>query len=135
MEYSPVLCGPSFDLGSLPVRHWELAYFFESLLPHLSPPFFFCLVQHLTPDADSSHAQIPIELLDGIKEGLIVRRKQDVRGVLGVEGKPIRHSHRTWVCHEASAPLVWPSHRDSWSTSVNNTKTREYFVRQLCKDL
>ena len=106
VEHLPVLCNSSFNLWSFPIRCWKLAYFFVFLLPCLSPPFFLCLVQHLTPDADGSHAQIPVELLDGIKKGLIVRRKQDMRSVLGVEGKPIRYRHRTWRRVSHSAPLA-----------------------------
>ena len=99
MEHSPVLRSSSFDLWSF------LAVF---LLPLLSPPYFLSLVRYLTPDTDGSHAQIPVELLDGIKKCLVVRRKQDMRGVLGVEGKPIGYRHRTWrrMCHEASAPFA-----------------------------
>jgi len=63
------------NLGAFPIWHRPFLRFPEPPLSRLPPPFFLGPVQLFTPDANGGDAQISIELLYGVKEGLVVGRQ------------------------------------------------------------
>ena len=102
-------------LGAFPIRRRrQCPCFLLSPLPRLSPSLFLFLVQFLSPDPNGGDAQIPIELLDRVKKGLIVvGRQQYVRRILGVEGEAFGDSDRSGHVAEtpAQAKVTQKSHK------------------------